>query len=337
MHGCLPWHLGSGAAIKILVTGGAGFVGSHLVDLLIADGHHITVLDDLSTSQAKNLAGALESPHCTLVQGSILDVALVEKLVGEVDGCFHLAAALGVERIIERPLESLEINVRGSEIVLRACAARGIRTLVTSTSEIYGKSEDIPLQEDGDRVLGSPLKSRWTYSAAKALEEAYAIILHQQEGLPVVIARLFNTVGPRQTGAYGMVIPRFVKAALEGETLRIHGDGTQSRVFCHVTDAVRALNGLFFSDISGDVFNVGGVGEISIAELAQKVISQTHSSSHVELIPYADAYGSGFEDMQRRVPDISKINRAIGWKPEISLEGIIDDVASFISTHGDSQ
>ncbi len=307
------------------------------MDLLIADGHHITVLDDLSTSQAKNLAGALKSPHCTLVQGSILDVALVEKLVGEVDGCFHLAAALGVERIIERPLESLEINVRGSEIVLRACAARGIRTLVTSTSEIYGKSEDIPLQEDGDRVLGSPLKSRWTYSAAKALEEAYAIILHQQEGLPVVIARLFNTVGPRQTGAYGMVIPRFVKAALDGETLRIHGDGTQSRVFCHVTDAVRALHGLFFSDISGDVFNVGGVGEISIAELAKKVVSQTHSSSRVELIPYAEAYGTGFEDMQRRVPDISKINGAIGWKPEISLEGIIDDVASFISTHGDSQ
>ena len=323
--------------MKILVTGGAGFVGSHLVDLLLKEGHHITVLDDLSTSQAKNLAGALKSPHCALVQGSILDIALVEKLVSKVDGCFHLAAALGVERIIERPLESLEINVRGSEIVLRACAAQGIRTLVTSTSEIYGKSQDIPLREDGDRVLGSPLKSRWTYSEAKALEEAYAIILHQQQKLPVVIARLFNTVGPRQTGAYGMVIPRFVKAALDGETLRIHGDGTQSRVFCHVTDAVRALNGLFFSDISGDVFNVGGVGEISIAELAQKVVSQTHSSSRVELIPYAEAYGTGFEDMQRRVPDISKINGAIGWKPEISLEGIIDDVASFISAHGDSQ
>ena len=337
MHWRFPRYRRSRAIIKILVTGGAGFVGSHLVDSLLADGHHVTVLDDLSTSRAKNLEGALQSPHFTLVQGSILDIALVDKLVAGADGCFHLAAALGVERIIERPLESLEINVRGSEIVLRACAAKGIRTLVTSTSEIYGKSEDIPLREDGDRVLGSPLKSRWTYSAAKALEEAYAIILHQQEGLPVVIARLFNTVGPRQTGAYGMVIPRFVNAALTGENLRIHGDGTQSRVFCHVSDAVRALNALFFSDISGDVFNVGGVGEISITELAQKVIAQTHSSSHVELIPYTEAYGSGFEDMQRRVPDISKINGAIGWKPEISLEGIIDDVASFIRAHGDSQ
>jgi len=322
--------------MKILVTGGAGFVGSHLVDSLLLDGHQVTVLDDLSTSKPKNLADALESPSFLLVQGSILDQSLVERLVSESEGCFHLAAALGVERIIERPLESLEINIRGSEIVLRACAAVGIRTLVTSTSEIYGKSQDIPLREDGDRVLGSPLKSRWTYSEAKALEEAYAIILHQQQNLPVVIARLFNTVGPRQTGAYGMVIPRFVKAALEGEDLRIHGDGTQSRVFCHVADAVRALSSLFFSNISGDVFNVGGVGEISIAELAQKVISQTQSSSHVELISYAEAYGSGFEDMQRRVPDISKINRSIRWKPEISLEGIIDDVAKFIRAHGDS-
>ena len=322
--------------MKILVTGGAGFVGSHLVDSLLIEGHQVTVLDDLSTSRPKNLAGALESSNFTLVQGSILDQSLVERLVSESEGCFHLAAALGVERIIERPLESLEINVRGSEIVLRACAAAGIRTLVTSTSEIYGKSQDIPLREDGDRVLGSPLKSRWTYSEAKALEEAYAIILHQQQSLPVVIARLFNTVGPRQTGAYGMVIPRFVTAALDGENLRIHGDGTQSRVFCHVADAVRALSDLFFSEISGDVFNVGGVGEISIAELAQKVISQTQSSSHVELIPYAEAYGAGFEDMQRRVPDISKINGSIGWKPEISLEGIIDDVAKFIRAHGDS-
>lgn len=323
--------------MKILVTGGAGFVGSHLVDSLLLDGHQVSVLDDLSTSKPRNLVSAIESPHFKFVQGSILDQTLVQQLVGEVEGCFHLAAALGVERIIERPLESLEINVRGSEIVLRACADAGIRTLVTSTSEIYGKSQDIPLREDGDRVVGSPLKSRWTYSEAKALEESYAMIFHQQQNLPVVIARLFNTVGPRQTGAYGMVVPRFVKAGLEGEDLRIHGDGTQSRVFCHVADAVRALSALFFSNISGDVFNVGGVGEISIGELAQKVISQTHSSSHVELIPYAAAYGSGFEDMQRRVPDISKINGAIGWKPEISLEGIIDDVASFIRAHGDSQ
>jgi UDP-glucose 4-epimerase len=207
---------------------------------------------------------------------------------------------------------------------------------VTSTSEIYGKSQDIPLREDGDRVVGSPLKSRWTYSEAKALEESYAMIFHQQQTLPVVIARLFNTVGPRQTGAYGMVIPRFVKAALQGDPLRIHGDGTQSRVFCHVADAVHGLNDLFFSEISGDVFNVGGVGEISISDLASRVITRTNSLSKLEVIPYAEAYGSGFEDMQRRVPDISKIQNVVGWKPSITLDGIIDDVAAFIQANGDN-
>jgi UDP-glucose 4-epimerase len=322
--------------MKILVTGGAGFVGSHLVDSLLLAGHEVTVLDDLSTSKPKNLVSAIESPHFKFVQGSILDQTLVEQLVGEVEGCFHLAAALGVERIIERPLESLEINVRGSEIVLRACAVAGIRTLVTSTSEIYGKSQDIPLREDGDRVVGSPLKSRWTYSEAKALEESYAMIFHQQQNLPVVIGRLFNTVGPRQTGAYGMVIPRFVKAALVGDNLRVHGDGSQSRVFCHVSDAVKALHALFNSNISGDVFNIGGIGEITMLALANQVIAQTKSTSQIQTIPYSDAYGPGFEDMQRRVPDISKIAAAIGWAPRVTLEGIIEDVASFIRTHGDN-
>ncbi len=321
--------------MKILVTGGAGFVGSHLVDLLLAAGHQVTVLDDLSTARTNNLEKAKTSPQFTFIQGSILDRILVKELVAKADGCFHLAAALGVERIIEKPLESLEINVHGSEIVLRACADKGIRTLVTSTSEIYGKSQDIPLREDGDRVLGSPLKSRWTYSEAKALEEAYAIILHQQQNLPVVIARLFNTVGPRQTGAYGMVIPRFVTAALVGKDLRIHGDGSQSRVFCHVSDAVRALHDLFFSNISGDVFNIGGIGEVSIMSLAHQVIYQTKSISKIEVIPYDEAYGPGFEDMQRRVPDISKIKSAIGWEPQISLEGIIEDVAAYMRSHGD--
>ena len=287
------------------------------------------VLDDLSTSRAKNLEGALQSPRFTLVQGSILDIALVEKLVAGADGCFHLAAALGVERIIERPLESLEINVRGSEIVLRACAAKGIRTLVTSTSEIYGKSEDIPLREDGDRVLGSPLKSRWTYSAAKALEEAYAIILHQQEGLPVVIARLFNTVGPRQLGAYGMVVPRFVKAALTNEPITIYGDGNQTRCFAHVYDVIDAVMAIAFAENTiGKVINIGNDFEISINGLAKKIIDETGSKSELVYVPYVEAYGDGFEDMERRVPNIDLISQLVGWKPKRDLSTMITDISA---------
>lgn len=323
--------------MKILVTGGAGFVGSHLIDSLLSDGHQVTALDDLSTANPRNLEVARRSSTFTLVEGSILEKTLVQKLVATHDGCFHLAAALGVERIIERPIESLEINIQGSEIVLSACAQAGIRTLITSTSEIYGKSPDVPLTEESDRVLGSPLKSRWTYSEAKAIEEAYAMVLHQQQGLSMVIARLFNTVGPRQTGAYGMVIPRFIEAALKGAPLKVHGDGNQSRVFCHVTDATKALSQLFFeSGINGEAVNVGGVGEISIIELARKIIHQLSSNSTIQVIPYADAYGRGFEDMQRRVPSIEKAKRLIDWHPVNDLESIINDVAQYIRIRGES-
>ena len=323
--------------MKLLVTGGAGFVGSHLIDALLADGHEVTALDDLSTAHPRNLEAARSSSAFNLVEGSILDRKLVQKLVTTHEGCFHLAAALGVERIIERPIQSMEINIQGSEIVLAACAQAGIRTLVTSTSEIYGKSPDVPLTEESDRVLGSPLKSRWTYSEAKAIEEAYAMVLHQQQGLSMVIARLFNTVGPRQTGAYGMVVPRFIDAALKGAPLKVHGDGNQSRVFCHVADATKALCQLFFeTGINGEAVNVGGVGEISIIELARKIIHQLSSESTIDLIPYADAYGKGFEDMQRRVPSIDKAKELIGWHPVNELESIIDDVAQYIRTYGES-
>ena len=312
--------------MRAFITGGAGFIGSHLADALIARGDSVTILDNLSTGSKKNISH-LES-KITVLEGDIRDKELVNRLVAESDTVFHMAAALGVKNIMEHTIESIDRNFNGSEVVLNAATKHDKRLLIASTSEIYGKNPNQPLNEESDRVVGAPQKIRWTYSDAKALEEAVAHTLHKTHGLKVTTVRFFNTVGPRQTGQYGMVVPRFVQAALKNEDITIYDDGSQSRVFCHVEDAVRAVLSLLDSDSTiGDYFNVGGVGETTIKELAQQIIKQTNSDSTIKFIPYADAYPAGFEDMQRRVPDVSKINKAVGWSPTHTLDSIIDSVA----------
>ena len=312
--------------MRVLITGGAGFIGSHLADHYVAKGDQVTILDNFSTGSQENIAHL--SGAITAVDGDIRNVELVEKLTKDADLVLHMAAALGVNTILESPLESISTNITGSEVVLNAAAKYKTRIIIASTSEIYGKNPKQPLNESDDRVVGAPQKIRWTYSDAKAIEEAMAFALHQEKGLPVTTVRLFNTVGPRQTGRYGMVVPRFVQAAIKNEPLTIYGDGTQSRVFCHVGDAVQAIATIAQTDTTiGDVFNVGGTGEITIKELAEKVISLTKSQSVITYTPYTDAYPAGFEDIQRRVPDISKISNAIGWALTKDLETIIKDIA----------
>jgi UDP-glucose 4-epimerase len=313
--------------MRVFITGGAGFIGSHLADALIARGDEVTILDNLTTGSATNIAH-LEG-KIQLHQGDIRDAALIEKLMAPADLVLHMAAALGVNTILEKTIESISVNFTGSEVVLNAATKLKKRIIIASTSEIYGKNPQQPLHEESDRVVGAPQKIRWTYSDAKALEEAIAHSLHTTEGLKVTTVRLFNTVGPRQTGRYGMVLPRFVQAALNNQPITIYGDGSQSRVFCHVHDAVKAILTLAATDSTiGDVFNVGGVGETTMKELAEKIIKQTNSTSTITYTPYEHAYPAGFEDMQRRVPDITKIKKTINWSPANTLDSIIDDVAS---------
>jgi UDP-glucose 4-epimerase len=281
----------------------------------------------MSTGSEKNIAH-LEG-KITIHEGDIRDKDLVDTLVKESDTVFHMAAALGVKNIMEHTIESIDRNFTGSEVVLNAATKHNKRLLIASTSEIYGKNPNQPLNEESDRVVGAPQKIRWTYSDAKALEEAVAHTLHKTHGLKVTTVRFFNTVGPRQTGQYGMVVPRFIQAALKNEDIVIYDDGSQSRVFCHVEDAVRAVLSLTDTDSTiGDYFNVGGTGEATIKQLAEKVIERTQSTSQIKYIPYTDAYPAGFEDMQRRVPDISKIKKSIGWQPTHTLDSIIDSVAA---------
>ena len=312
--------------MRVLITGGAGFIGSHLADHYVAKGDEVTILDNFSTGSKENIAHL--AGKITTQDGDIRNVDLVEKLTKEADLVLHMAAALGVNTILESPLESMSTNITGSEVVLNAAAKFNKRIIIASTSEIYGKNPKQPLSEGDDRVVGAPQKIRWTYSDAKAVEEAMATALHAQSKLPVTTVRLFNTVGPRQTGRYGMVVPRFVQAALKNEALTIYGDGTQSRVFCHVNDAIHAIATIAATDATiGEVFNVGGSGEITIKALAEMVISTTKSQSVITYTPYSDAYPAGFEDIQRRVPDISKIKQDIGWVPTKDLEAIIKDIA----------
>jgi UDP-glucose 4-epimerase len=312
--------------VRVFITGGAGFIGSHLCDALVAAGKEITILDNLSTGSKKNITH-LEG-KIRVFQGDIRDQNLVDPLVAESDLVLHMAAALGVDNILKNPIESISTNFFGSEVVLNAATKYDKRIFIASTSEIYGKNPKQPLSETDDRIIGSPQKLRWTYSDAKALEEAAAYFLYVNENLKVTTIRFFNTVGPRQTGKYGMVIPRFVKDAVENKPLRVFGDGSQSRVFCHVEDAIKAILLLAGNNKSiGEVFNIGGKGEITILDLAKLVIKQTNSKSEITFTEYEDAYAVGFEDMARRVPDISKVKLFTGWEPEIDLKRIIKDVA----------
>jgi UDP-glucose 4-epimerase len=309
--------------VKYLITGGAGFIGSHLSDALVARGDSVIVVDNLSTGKNQVISSV------EFIQGSIFDEKLMDSLISKVDHVLHLAAAVGVFNIVNKPLDSLMTNIKGTEIMLELCDQYKKPILITSTSEVYGKNNTVPLNEESDRVLGSPLKSRWSYSEAKAIDESMAYFYHQEKGLEVRLVRLFNTVGPRQVGHYGMVVPRFVSAAVSGTALSVYGSGEQIRCFCHVADAVRALLLVMDSDKAiGEVFNVGNNQQISIMDLAKKVIEVTGSSSSIEMVAYEKAYPAGFEDMERRVPDISKIERVLGWKPQIGLEQIIKDIAA---------
>jgi UDP-glucose 4-epimerase len=313
--------------MRVFITGGAGFIGSHLCDSLLAQGHEISILDNMSTGSKSNIDHIKD--EIEIHQGDIRDVALVEKLLEPADLVLHMAAALGVNTILENPIESISTNFTGSEVVISAASKLNKRIVIASTSEVYGKNPKQPLSETDDRVVGAPQKIRWTYSDAKALEEAVAHALFLTKGLKVTTVRLFNTVGPRQTGRYGMVLPRFIQSAIKNEPITIYGDGTQSRVFCHVQDAVRAIMQLAATDSAiGEVYNVGGVGETTIKQLAEKIIEQTGSASTITYTSYDQAYPSGYEDMQRRVPNISKIKNFIGWVPENTLDSIIDDVVA---------
>ncbi len=310
-----------------LVTGGAGFIGSHLSERLLAEGHRVLVLDDLSTGRFENIAHLEGRPGFELRVASVTDPAIVERCVTESDAVFHLASAVGVKLVVDQPVKTIETIVGGTDTVLRSCARYRRPVLLTSTSEVYGKSEKIPFAEGDDCVIGPTTTRRWAYACAKALDEFLAMAHWNESRLPVVIARLFNTVGPRQTGRYGMVIPRFIEQGLAGEPITVFGDGTQTRCFAHVADVVGALVKLMKTpEARGDVFNIGNAEEVTILQLAERVRALTGSKSPIRLVPYSQAYTAGFEDMSRRVPDLAKIRRTIGYQPTRGLDQILADV-----------
>ena len=314
--------------MRILVSGGSGFIGSHLCERLVKDGHIVTAFDDFTTGRASNLRDLAASRNFKLVEGSILDVQTLTSLVHVSDYVFHLAAAVGVFNIVNDPLASLLTNIRGTENVLEAANKIKIPVFLTSSSEVYGKNASNSLKENDDRILGSPITLRWSYSEAKAIDESLAFAYYVEEKLETRIVRFFNTVGPRQLGAYGMVVPRFVKAALANDPITIYGDGNQTRCFAHVYDVIDAVAAVAFAQNTiGKVLNIGNNHEISINELAQRVIAETGSKSEIVHVPYEEAYGDGFEDMERRVPNIELINNLVGWKPKRDLSTIIKDIS----------
>ena len=317
--------------MKYLVTGGAGFIGSHLVDRLLLEGHDVVVLDDFSTGRRSNLSQHEQNSRLKIVTGSIMDESIVKNLIQDCDRVLHFAAAVGVFNIMEKPLESLDTNVHGTRNVLQACLQFNKPVMIASSSEVYGKNTSDLLSEDSDRIIGAPQKVRWSYSDAKALDEAMAISLHQKHGLETRIVRLFNTVGPRQVGRYGMVVPRFVEAALTGSSLTVYGSGKQTRCFGHVSDITAAILMIDNNhEAIGIPVNVGVSQEISIMNLAKTIIDQTNSSSSIELLDYQSAYPTGYEDMERRVPDNSLLKRLTGWKSENSIHNIIEDISGYL-------
>ena len=317
--------------MKYLITGGAGFIGSHLTERLLADGHQVAVIDDLSTGRIKNLAAALDTPGFQFVEGNVEDSPDLGALVAEADMVFHLAAAVGVDLVVRDPVRTIETNVHGTENVFHHARAGGTRVLLASTSEVYGRAQREVFNETDDLLIGAPTHYRWSYAASKALDEFLAFAYYKENKLQPVVVRLFNTVGPRQTGRYGMVLPRFVEQALRGLPLRVFGDGNQTRCFCHVADTVRALVALEAEPRAvGNIFNIGTQDSISINELARQVVAETGSTSTIVHVPYEEAYEPGFEDMQHRMPDISKLNHLVGWTPRKSLSVIIQEVKDAI-------
>ena len=316
--------------MRVLITGGAGFIGSHLVDSLIESNYEVIVMDNISTGRIENLESARNHPNFEYIEGSVLNQNLLEDLISRCDYIFHLAAAVGVFNIVKKPLDSLLINIRGTENVLELASKYKIPVLITSSSEVYGKNTRDSLSETDDRIIGSPTILRWSYSEAKAIDESLAMAYFVEHKLPIRIVRFFNTVGPRQVGNYGMVVPRFISMALKNEPITIYGDGSQTRCFGHILDVIEGLIKVAFStNTIGQVVNIGNNKEISILDLAKRIIEKTGSKSEIEFVSYQDAYGDGFEDMERRVPNIDLINELTGWKPNRNLEQIIDDVAEF--------
>ena len=318
--------------MRILITGGAGFIGSHLTDRLVADGHQITILDNLATGRMENLSAHLSGTKVTFIEGSILDLPLLDGLIKDTEYVFHLAAAVGVFNIVNHPLDSLMTNIRGTENVLESAHKYSKPVFVTSSSEVYGKNISDSLKESDDRILGAPVTLRWSYSEAKAIDESLAYAYWVEKKLETRIVRFFNTVGPRQLGAYGMVVPRFVQFALKNEPLPVYVNGDQTRCFGHVLDAVDAVVRIAFADNTiGKVINIGNDFEISIHDLAKKVIAETNSKSEIVYVPYEEAYGDGFEDMERRVPNIELIKSLVGWEPKRDLASMISDIADFLN------
>jgi UDP-glucose 4-epimerase len=321
--------------VHALITGGAGFIGSHLAEALLAQGHRVTAVDNLSTGRYQNVEPFSAHPQFQFVYETVTNETVMDRLVSDCDVIFHLAAAVGVELIVKDPVRTIETNLEGTEMVLKLGRRYRKKVLIASTSEVYGKSSDLPFREDADRVMGPTTKSRWSYAESKAIDEFLGLAYHKEFGLPVVICRFFNTVGPRQTGSYGMVIPRFVERALKGEPLQVYGDGGQSRCFCNVKDTVRAVVALAAEPRAvGEIYNVGSQEEITIGDLAQRVVARARSSSPIVTVPYDDAYEQGFEDMYRRVPSIEKIKAAIGWQPTLLLDETLDQVIEYFRVEG---
>lgn len=324
--------------MKVLVTGGAGFIGSHLTDALLRQGNEVTIVDDLSTGRMENFEHVRKFPNFHFAIETVMNETVMDRLVSECDVIYHLASAVGVQLIVNRPVEVIERCIIGTHMVLKIANRYKKKVLLTSTSEIYGKNDKTPFSEEDDRVLGPTTKSRWSYSSSKAIDEFLALAYYKEKNLPIVIVRLFNTIGPRQSGQYGMVVPRFIQQALNHEPITVYGDGSQSRCFCYVSDVVEALIGLMESPGAvGEIFNVGSQKEVTILQLAKRVKEITGSPSEIAHIPYEEAYESGFEDMKRRVPSIEKIKTTIGWEPKVGLDEMLQAVAEYLQSGSNSR